>query len=107
MPPATEQQVRARAAELVGLAAQRGISRPAFALHGRFRGHLADDRDLLDMFEFQRDATAPADVAATPSRVFEALGFGLGACFQALPFQCVPESFGAVADNLPCSGSTP
>jgi len=29
----------------------------AFASPGRLRGHIADDRDLFDMFEFQRDAT--------------------------------------------------
>ena len=58
LPPTTEQQVRARAAELVELAARHGITVLAFASPGRLRGHLADDRDLFDMFEFQRDATA-------------------------------------------------
>ena len=58
LPPATEQQVRGRAAELVELAARHGISRLAFASPGRLRGHIADGRDLFDMFEFQRDATA-------------------------------------------------
>ena len=57
LPPATEQQVRGRAAELVELAARHGISRLAFASPGG-RGHVADGRDLFDMFEFQRDATA-------------------------------------------------
>jgi hypothetical protein len=57
LPPATEQQVRARAAELVELAARHGISRLAFASSGRLRGHVADDRDLFDVFEFQRGAT--------------------------------------------------
>ena len=56
LPPATEQQVRSRAAELVELAARHGITVLAFASPGRLRGHLADDRDLFDMFEFQRAA---------------------------------------------------
>ncbi len=57
LPPATERQVRARAAELVELAARHGITRLAFASCGRLRGHIGEDRDLFDMFEFQRDAT--------------------------------------------------
>jgi hypothetical protein len=57
LPPATEQQVRFRAAELVELAARHGITDLAFASPGRLRGHVADDRDLFDMFEFQRAAT--------------------------------------------------
>jgi hypothetical protein len=57
LPPATEQQVRSRAAELVALALRHGIAHLAFASSGRLRGHVADDRDLFDMFEFQRDAT--------------------------------------------------
>jgi hypothetical protein len=57
LPAATEQQVRSHAAELVELAARHGITDLAFASSGRLRGHIADDRDLFDMFEFQRDAT--------------------------------------------------
>lgn len=57
LPPATEQQVRSRATELVGLAVRHGIMDLAFASPGRLRGHVADDRDLFDMFEFQRAAT--------------------------------------------------
>jgi hypothetical protein len=57
LPPATEQQVRRRAAELVELAARHGITRLAYASRGRLRGHIGEDRDLFDMFEFQRDAT--------------------------------------------------
>ena len=57
LPSATEQQVRSRAAELVGLAARHGITGLAFASPGRLRGHVAEDRDLFDMFEFQRAAT--------------------------------------------------
>ena len=56
LPPATERQVRSHAAELVELAARHGITALAFASPGRLRGHLADDRDLFDMFEFQRAA---------------------------------------------------
>ena len=58
LPPATEHQVRAHAAELVGAAARHGITDLAFASPGRLRGHVSDDRDLFDMFEFQREATA-------------------------------------------------
>ena len=56
LPPATERQVRLHAAELVEVAARHGITALAFASPGRLRGHLADDRDLFDMFEFQRAA---------------------------------------------------
>src|SRR5271165_1598601 len=56
LPPATERQVRSHAAELVELAARHGMTALAFASPGRLRGHLADDRDLFDMFEFQRAA---------------------------------------------------
>jgi hypothetical protein len=58
LPPATEQQVRVHAAELVGAAARHGITDLAFASPGRLRGHVGEDRDLFDMFEFQREATA-------------------------------------------------
>jgi hypothetical protein len=57
LPPATEQQVRSHAAQLVELAARHGITDLAFASPGRLRGHVAGDRDLFDMFEFQREAT--------------------------------------------------
>jgi hypothetical protein len=57
LPPATEQQVRTHAAELADLDAQHGITKLAFASPGRLRGHIADDRDPFDMFEFQRAAT--------------------------------------------------
>lgn len=61
LPPATEQQVRAHAAELVGVAARHGITDLAFASPGRLRGHVGEDRNLFDMFEFQREATALID----------------------------------------------
>jgi hypothetical protein len=57
LPPATEQQVRSHAAQLVDLAARHGITGLAYASPGRLRGHIADNRDLFDMFEFQRAAT--------------------------------------------------
>ena len=57
LPPATEQQVRSHAAQLVDLAARYGITRLAYASPGRLRGHVGGDRDLFDMFEFQRAAT--------------------------------------------------
>jgi hypothetical protein len=53
LPPASEQQVRSHAAELVQLAARHRIAALAFASPGRLHGHVADDRDLVDMFEFQ------------------------------------------------------
>ncbi len=49
--------MRSHAARLVELAAEHGISDLAFASPGRLRGHVGDDRDLFDMFEFQRAAT--------------------------------------------------
>ena len=49
--------MRSKAAQLVQLAARHGITGLAFASPGRLRGHVADDRDLFDMFEFQRAAT--------------------------------------------------
>ena len=57
LPPASEQQVRSHAAQLVALAARHGITGLAFASPGRLRGHVSADRDLFDMFEFQRAAT--------------------------------------------------
>jgi hypothetical protein len=57
LPPATEQQVRSQAARLVELAAEHGITDLAFASPGRLRGRVGGDRDLFDMFEFQRAAS--------------------------------------------------
>jgi hypothetical protein len=56
LPPASGQQVRSHAAERVLLAARYGITAMAFASPGRLRGHVAGDRDLFDVFEFQRAA---------------------------------------------------
>ena len=49
--------MRSKAVQLVALAARHGITHLAFACPGRLRGHVADDRDLFGMFEFQRAAT--------------------------------------------------
>jgi hypothetical protein len=57
LPPATEQQVRAHAGELIALAARHGITGLAIASPGRLRGHVSQGRDLVDVFEFQRAAT--------------------------------------------------
>lgn len=57
LPPATEEQVRSRAAELIELATRHGITELAFASPGRLRGRVDATHDLFDMFEFQRDAT--------------------------------------------------
>ena len=57
LPPATEEQVRSQSGELIGLAARHGITGLAFASPGRLRGHVAEGRDLSDVFEFQRAAT--------------------------------------------------
>ena len=57
LPPATEQQLRSHAAQLIELAVQHGITGLAFASPGRLRGHIGNGRDLFDMFEFQRAAS--------------------------------------------------
>ena len=57
LPQATGQQIRAHARELIDLAGRHGITRLAFASPGRLRGHVAEGRDLSDVFEFQRAAT--------------------------------------------------
>jgi hypothetical protein len=54
LPPANEKQIRAHAAEPVALGERHGITRLAFASPGRLRGRVSVDRDLFDMFEFQR-----------------------------------------------------
>jgi hypothetical protein len=38
------------------LVARHGMTRLAHASRGRLRGHIGENRDLFDMFEFQRDA---------------------------------------------------
>ena len=56
LPPASGQQVRSHAAELIQLAARHGITALAFASPGRLRGQVAVHRDLSGVFEFQRAA---------------------------------------------------
>lgn len=56
LPPADEAAVRAHLAELRSLAAGHGIVDLRFASPGRLVGHVADDRDLFDVFAFQRGA---------------------------------------------------
>jgi hypothetical protein len=66
LPPATEQQARSRAAQLVRLVARHGITHLAFAPPGRLRGHVDGDRDLSGIFEFQRAATDLLAAEITP-----------------------------------------
>lgn len=56
LPAATEGLIRRHAGELVRLAQEHGLTEIAFASAGRLRAHVADDRDLWDVFEFQRAA---------------------------------------------------
>jgi hypothetical protein len=59
LPSATEQQVRAHAAELIELAARHEISGPAFTSPGRLRSHVAADRYLFSSTVFTcRKSTA-------------------------------------------------
>lgn len=57
LPPATEARVRAHAAQLTEMGARHGVTALAFASAGKLLGHVDDDHDLFDMFEFQRAAT--------------------------------------------------
>lgn len=57
LPPATEEQVRAHAADLIALAAEHGISELAFASPGRLRGHILEGHDPFAPFSFERAAT--------------------------------------------------
>ena len=53
---ASESLVRAHAAALTDLAAEFGVTVLRFASDGRLVGHLADDRDALDMAAFSAAA---------------------------------------------------
>ena len=57
LPLADEALVRAHASELTSLAASYGISGLRYASAGRLVGHVAEDRDMLDMVEFDLAAT--------------------------------------------------
>lgn len=59
--------MRAHAHALIGLAAQHGITGLAYASPGRLRGRIAPERDLFDVFEFQR---AAADLLGADVAVF-------------------------------------
>jgi 2-phospho-L-lactate guanylyltransferase (CobY/MobA/RfbA family) len=54
---ATESQIRGAAAQLLALAERHGLSQVAFASPGRLRAQVDDDRDLADVFAFQREAS--------------------------------------------------
>lgn len=58
LPPADEQTVRAHIDEVRALAGRYGITDLRFASPGRLVGHVAADRDLFDVFGFQREAGA-------------------------------------------------
>lgn len=66
-PPADRALVATQAAPLGALAAQHGISALRFASPGRLVGHLADDRDLLDVIEFE---LAAGDLLGAPVSLF-------------------------------------
>lgn len=53
LPPVDETAVRARARELRALAADYGITELRFAPIGRLVGHVAEDRDSLDVADFE------------------------------------------------------
>lgn len=53
LPPADETVLRAHAEELRALAARYGISDLRFASAGKLVGHVAEDRDALDVADFE------------------------------------------------------
>lgn len=59
--------MRSHATQLVEMAARYGITQLAFASAGRLRGHVDDNHDLFDVFEFQR---AAADLIGAQVAVF-------------------------------------
>lgn len=71
MPPAAENAVRAHARQLRAIAAEHGISDLRFASLGRLVGHIADDKDALDVADFELAAIAllGADVRLYSDRV--------------------------------------
>ena len=52
LPPADHARISAHAAQLQALAAEYGISALRFASPGRLVGHVAEDRDFLDVIDF-------------------------------------------------------
>jgi len=71
LPPAAENAVRAHASQLRAIAAEHGISELRFASLGRLVGHVADDKDSLDVTDFELAAIAllGADVRLYSDRV--------------------------------------
>ncbi|MGH3447921.1 MAG: hypothetical protein ACRDQA_05330 [Nocardioidaceae bacterium] len=55
--PADERRVRAHAGELQRLGDRHGIDQLRYASPGRLLGRVAADRDLFDVFAFQREAS--------------------------------------------------
>jgi hypothetical protein len=53
LPPAAENAVRAHAHQLRAIAAEHGISELRFASLGRLVGHVAEDKDALDVADFE------------------------------------------------------
>lgn len=53
LPPADEAVVRTHAEELCALAARFGITELRFASPGRLVGHVAEDKDALDVADFE------------------------------------------------------
>ena len=56
LPPAGERAVRAHAGQLRSLAAKHGITELRFAAPGKLVGHVAEDRDLFDVVDFEAEA---------------------------------------------------
>lgn len=69
--PAAEKAVRAHAHQLRAIAAEYGISDLRFASFGRLVGHVAEDKDALDVADFESAAIAllGADVRLYSDRV--------------------------------------
>ncbi len=56
MPPASEVSLRVHADALKLLAQRRGITQLRLASDGKLVGHVAEDRDALDVMDFELDA---------------------------------------------------
>lgn len=73
LPPADEATVRAHGGELAGLAGRFGVTGLRFASPGRLVGRVAEDRDALDMADFELAARQllGADVGLYSERVLD------------------------------------
>ena len=71
LPPADETAVRTHVRALNELAARFGVSELRFASAGRLVGHVSDDRDALDVAEFEVAARGllGADIGLFSDRV--------------------------------------